>query len=303
MARHGRMRGPSRAAITGCLLLTGCVSVTVGAAPSPTDRRTPSPTASVTTPSPSPSSSPSPDPTTCSTRLTAYRVDVRGADGVSGSDERVVASALRLAQGHFDVRVPECEPGEVTASVLDRVNERFAAGTFVTDAPHFRIEVYAGGASWARTSRSQVPIIMLHEWYHVLQYSFLECGPPRCHAQVRPIPAWLIEGSAEYAAAHAAQGERLIFYSFIRRYELFRAEQVDTPLQRIHEARTSADYGLSFAAVELLIGDSGTKTLLEFWERAGSTGRWEGAFPDTFGTTPARFYRSFERYRAQGFQR
>jgi hypothetical protein len=227
---------------------------------------------------------------------------VRRTGSVTAQDERVVTAALRLAQGHFDVRVPECQPGDVSASVLDQENEHFAAGTFVQDVPHFRIEVYAGGTAWAHTPRSQVPFIMLHEWYHVVQYSFLECDPPRCQHQVNPIPAWLIEGSAEFAAAEAAQDERIIFFSFIHRYELIRAEQVDTPLERLDDARTGSDYGLAFAAVDLLVDETGSGALMDFWREAGSTGRWERAFPHAFGTTPTRFYRTFTAYRARGFQ-
>jgi hypothetical protein len=253
--------------------------------------------------SPTPSPTPGPDEATCTTRLSDYELDVRRTGDVSAADERAVAAGLRMAQDYYDVRVPECEPGDVDAAVLDKDDPHFAAATYVNAAPSFRIEVYASGPSWARTPRSQIPIIMLHEWYHVLQYSFLLCSPPRCHVQVRDVPEWLIEGGAEYAAAQAAQDRRILFYSFIRRYELFRAGQVDTPLERLDSARTSADYGLAFAAVELLVSEAGRDSLLEFWERAGETGRWESVFPDVFGTTPARFYREFAAYRAAGFRR
>lgn len=296
------VHGPRRilpAGVIAVLMLTGCISVTVGTnPPSPGGPAVP-PVSSSSSPSASPA--PSPDPETCTTNLSTYRLDVRRTGSVTADDEQVVTSALRLSQRHFDVRVPGCEAGGVTASVLDRESERFAAGTVVNGAPQFEIEVYAGGSAWARTPRSQVPLIMLHEWYHVVQYSFLGCDPPRCHAQDHPIPAWLIEGSAEYEAARAAKDERLIFYSFIRRYELLRAAQVETPLQRIIEARTSAHYGLSFAAVELLVQGRGPDALMDFWEAAGSSGRWESAFPDAFGTTPTRFYRTFAAYRARGF--
>jgi hypothetical protein len=234
--------------------------------------------------------------------LSRYRLDVRRTGAVTAADERLVAAALRLARRYFDVRVPECEPGGVTVSVLDRENERFAAGTFVSDVPQFEIEVYAGGSAWDRTPRSQLPLTMLHEWYHVVQFSLLGCDTPRCRPQIRPIPGWLIEGGAEYAAARAAQDERLIFYSFIRRSELLRAAEVDTPLDRMRETRTSADYGLAFAAVELLVRDAGPRSLLDFWSQAGSSGRWEREFSDAFGITPARFYRAFAAYRARGFR-
>jgi hypothetical protein len=276
--------------------LTSCVSITLGAPPLPSTAA-PSPSAS---PTPTPSPTPGPDPEHCTTPLADYDLEVRSTGDVTSDDERVVSAALRLAQSAYEVRVPECEPGDVQAVVLDRANERFAAATFVTDAPHFRIQIYAGGSAWRRTPRSQIPIIMLHEWYHVVQYSFLGCG--RCHAQVHNVPEWLIEGSAEYAAARAAQDQRILFYSFIRRYEVFRAEQVATPLERMGQARTSAEYGLSFAAVELLVSKSGPGSLLEFWQKSGETGRWEAAFPDAFGTSPAAFYKDFARYRAAGFR-
>jgi hypothetical protein len=291
-------RSTARLLSIAAVALTSCVSVSLGA---------PAPSTTGATPTPSPSAGPSPSPTPdeehCSTKLSEYRLEVRSTGDVSRQDERLVAAGLRLAQDTYDVRVPECEPGDVEAVVLDRENERFAAGTLVTGAPHFEIQVYAGGTAWQRTPRAQIPIIMLHEWYHVLQYSFLGCDAPRCHVQVRRVPEWLIEGSAEYAAARAAQDQRILFYSFIHRFELARAAQTDTLLDRIDEARTSADYGLAFAAVELLVERSGPASLLEFWEQAGATGRWESAFPDAFGTTPAAFYRDFAAYRSAGFRR
>jgi hypothetical protein len=298
MARPVRRR-TRLAALGCCVLLTGCVDVTVGAAPATTASSAPASSAS---PSPSVPATPEPDPETCTTKLSTYQLDVRRTGSVTAQDEQVVTASLRLAEGHFDVSVPECEPGGVSAWVLDEENERFAAGTFVQDVPHFRIEVYAGGTAWAQTPRSQVPLIMLHEWYHVVQYSFLDCDPPMCRQQTRPIPAWLIEGSAELAAAEAAQDERIIFFSFVHRYELLRAAQTDIPLERLDEARTGSDYGLAFAAVDLLVDGVGSGALLHFWREAGSTGRWERAFPDAFGTTPTRFYRTFSAYRARGFQ-
>jgi propanediol dehydratase small subunit len=280
------------------VVLASCISVSVGAPAVPSPAASPASTASATA---TPSPTPGPDPEHCTTRLSDYALDVRATGDVTDEDIRLVTAAIHLAQGAYEVRVPECEPGDVEVAVLDRTNERFAAATLVTAAPHFRIEIYAGGSAWRRTPRSQIPIILLHEWYHVLQYSFLGCE--RCHVQVNDVPHWLIEGSAEYAAARAAQDQRILFYSFIRRYELFGAGQVDTRLERMGEAHTSADYGLAFAAVELLVSRSGPGSLLDFWEQAGATGRWEAAFPDAFGTTPAAFYREFAAYRAAGFRR
>jgi hypothetical protein len=239
----------------------------------------------------------------CTTPLSRYPIRSDRTGAVTAADERVVVAGLRLARSYFDVRVPGCDRGMVAVTVLERENERFAAGTFVHGAPQFEIEVYAGGGAWTRMPRSQVSILMLHEWYHVVQASYLRCPPPRCREQDRPVPAWLIEGSAEYEAAQAAQDERLIFYSFIRRAELARAVHVETPLERLDEARTSADYGLSFAAVEFLVDGPGSRALLRFWEEAGATGRWQPAFARAFGTSTGRFYRAFAAYRARGFRR
>ena len=252
MRRDRPRRRPIRLLSLCAVALTSCVSITLGAPPLPsTAAPSPSTSPSVTT-----SPTPGPDPEHCTTPLADYDLEVRSTGDVTSDDERVVSAALRLAQSAYEVRVPECEPGDVQAVVLDRANERFAAATFVTDAPHFRIQIYAGGSAWRRTPRSQIPIIMLHEWYHVVQYSFLGCG--RCHAQVHNVPEWLIEGSAEY--------------------------------------------GLSFAAVELLVSKSGPGSLLEFWQKSGETGRWEAAFPQAFGTSLAAFYKDFARYRAAGFR-
>lgn len=210
--------------------------------------------------------------------------------------------ALLSARRYFDVRLPQCRPGSVRAIVTDRASGDFAAVTSVRRVPRFQIRVLTGGSPWQQTPRAQIPVVMLHEWYHVLQYSFLRCAAPRCHEQVQPVPDWLIEGGAEYAAARAAQDLGAVPDGFIRGYKLARAAQNDTALQRLRLVRSGSDYGLAFAAVELLMSQTPPRALLDLWRRAGTTGRWAATFSEVFGHAPSAFYGLFSAHRLRGFR-
>lgn len=279
-------------AVAIAVLLAACV------APAAEPRSDPPTTSRAPRSSPAPTKVEEP----CTIELSATRLDVSRTAGATLADERSVRGALRSARRYFDVRVPQCRTASVRAIVTDRASADFAAVTSVRRVPRFQIRVLTGGSPWQQTPRRQIPVIMLHEWYHVVQYSFLRCAAPRCHVPVRPIPDWLIEGGAEYAAARAAQDLGAVPDGFIREYELARAAQDDTALQRLGEVRSGSDYGLSFAAMELLMSHAPPRALLDLWRRAGATGRWAAVFSEVFGRSPARFYRQFAAYRLRGFR-
>jgi hypothetical protein len=247
------------------------------------------------------SGSPGSDPPRCGYQLAFFPVTVRAQGRVDPELARDAQLGIRYAQEAYRAKIPICEPGRVRVKVLDRDRGSVAGQTLVQDAPAFTIEIFAKGA-FARTPAVYRPIVLLHEWYHVLEFAFMDCGE-RCLPLSDPVPDWLIEGAAVEESLFQAADLQIGFYSFFRSEEIAQAEQVNEPLEDLEKIRLPGDrYGLAFAAVELLVRDHGHASLERFWARTGATGDWEAAFRRTFGEPVSRFYRRFETYRANGFR-
>ena len=167
-------------------------------------------------------------------------------------------------------------------------------------APSFQIELFASGA-FGSTPPSFRSVVLMHEWYHVLEFAFTDCGR-RCRPLVDPVPDWLIEGAALEESLFAAADRHIGFYSFFRAGQIAQAQRVRKPLRDLSSiGRPGTEYGLAFAAVELLVARNGHDALQAFWERTGATGDWERAFRQAFGEPVHRYYKQFETYRRGGF--
>jgi hypothetical protein len=274
----------------------------VAAAPTPTPSLSRSPTSA--TPVPTGTPPPLPAPAHCSQALRGFRLSVKSQHGVSQADLADVQRGAREARSFYRVRVPVCDPGKVAIHVLDRSKGTIAAQTNVSDVPDFRIDVFAHGPAWEQTPSVYRSIIMLHEWYHVLEFSFLVCGPPECRGLRGHVPDWLVEGAAVYESLHAADDLHIIFFGLTRQTQIRVAGSDHEPLDRLtHITTPGASYSVGFAAVELLVALGGRGSLERFWRVAGATGRWMGAFQRAFRLSIAAFYRRFAAYRADGFRR
>jgi hypothetical protein len=272
----------------------------------------PSPQAGSASPSGPPSATPSatssPEqpsaPTHCGEPLSGFRLSFDSQAGVSSADRADVERGAREARDYFRVQVPICDPGKIAVRVLERSKGNIAAETHVNDVPDFRIDVFAHGLAWERTSSASRSIIMLHEWYHVLQFSFLDCGPPECHFLRGHVPDWLIEGGAVYASLKAADDLHIAFYSITRANQIRIASTDHEPLSSLTQISSpGTNYSVAFAAVELLSSLGGRASLQRFWQLAGKTGGWKLAFSRVFHLTIDRFYGRFAAYRAAGFRR
>jgi hypothetical protein len=270
----------------------------------------PTPTASVISPSGAPTSpttaSPSalPAPSHCSEALSGFHVSVDARQGVSHADLADVRRGVRAARSYYRAQVPICDPGKVAVHVVDRSKGNVAAQTHVSDVPDFRIDVFAHGLAWQRTPSAYRSIIMLHEWYHVLEFSFLDCGPPECRGLRGHVPDWLVEGAAVYESLRAADALHIIFYSLTRQTQIRIAGTDHDPLSRLtHITSPGSNYSVAFAAVDLLVALGGRSSLARFWRGTGATGGWKGAFERAFHVSTGAFYERFAVYRATGFRR
>ena len=237
--------------------------------------------------------------------LSSWRVSVTHAGSVSQADVDDVEDAVEAAQEHFDIEVHACDPGRVQVRLIDRSHPLFAAFTRPVEPPaRYSIVVFAGGPYWSRSSLADRRFVILHEWYHVVQFSLL-CDRGSCFRFDEVVPEWLLEGSAEYMAARASDDLRFGSYSVDRRFEILAASRIFAPLRSLRTIRhpSAATYGLAFAAAELLAKRSGDDAITKFFDEAGRTSDIEGAFEEAFGMSIERFYKAFERHRAAGFPR
>ena len=288
MRRLGRRRAVGL--LASILLISGCIG-------SGTPRESAASPSETVSPSPSPST----EPQRCGYQLASFPVTVDARPGVDPGVVHDVREGVALAHRAFRAMVPSCERGSVRIVVLDRDHGSVAAQTLVQAAPRFTMQVFGRGA-FERTPSSFRPIVILHEWYHVLQFSFLDCGE-HCLPPSEPVPDWLIEGAAVEESLSEAARLHLGFYSFFRTGEIAQAERVDDPLRSLDKIRLPGkNYALAFAAVELLVAQHGHASLERLWARTGATGDWRAAFKRTFGETVGGFYQEFETYRANGFR-
>lgn len=137
--------------------------------------------------------------------------------------------------------------------------------------------------------------VMAHEFGHLWQ------GEIGC-ANVR-VPAWIVEGSAEYIGLEAAMRARLITADQRTRYDnagaLLVAPSVTLASLESRDVlyRTSGAYGLaSVAMTQALVGQA-PLALHDFCVDVAAGSTWQAAFTKRFGKTPEAFYASFEPFR------
>jgi hypothetical protein len=289
MRRRGRRTAAALVASI-LVLLAGCTG---------SGHPSPSSTAPSSTGPPGPSSTAAPG--RCGFQLASFPVTVEARPGTDPGVVHDVREGVSLARRVFRATVPTCERGEIRVVVLDRDLGSIAAQTLVQAAPRFTMQVFGRGA-FERTPASLRPIVILHEWYHVLQFALIDCGT-KCLPLAEPVPDWLIEGAAVEESLWEGSRAHLGFYSFFRAGEVAQAGHVGDSLESLDKIRLpGTKYALAFAAVELLVNEHGHESLERLWARTGATGDWRRAFRRTFGEPVGRFYKEFETYRTNGFE-
>jgi hypothetical protein len=250
----------------------------------------------------SPARTPTPRPSHCRVVVSAYRLRFAVGPGIPGHVAGEVIRESKVARGAYPVRTPVCGVGRVRTVISRRAHGEAAANTGASGFGRFTIHVWTGDPSWRDTPADLRPLILLHEWYHVVQFSFLDCsrGNDACRPTGR-LPLWLLEGSAQYEAERIGGSMGIGGgYAARRATEIGEATLVDRPLQRLGRIR-GPEYALAFAAAEFLVARAGEDSLIRFWRLSAKTGAWQAAFLRAFGSSVRRFEVAFERYRDAGF--
>jgi hypothetical protein len=210
---------------------------------------------------------------------------------VPRSDRTEVRQASLKARSYYHVSTSTCALDRVVVITHASSNRRAIALTRGSSS----IEVFAKTPSWLAASSTDRTVVILHEWYHVVQARLAS-------ARFSTVPIWLIEGSAEWSARKAATDLGLYAtFDVPRASELILARFAAVTLA--HWKRFAPDaYPLAFAAVDFLVTPKdGRQRLLRFFKLVGERFAWPAAFRRAFGITSGRFMQAFSAYRNRGF--
>jgi hypothetical protein len=190
----------------------------------------------------------------------------------------------------------------------------------IADAANLRQFLFSGGAvaagprvfifagpEWSRASQVERRLLVAHELFHAYQYQLIAANNFVSGAALDPLPDWLIEGSAEWGAAHAVSAAGGVSYDVLLGLSRDRSRNTAASLVEIeqespvHGLGDAAPYATGMVAVDMLVRNSSELSVFVFWARVGRLGDWRQAFSDAFGETVPEFYARFEAERASSF--
>jgi hypothetical protein len=160
------------------------------------------------------------------------------------------------------------------------------------------ITIYTRSSGW----RNQPPFsrigVVAHEYVHVIQNQLLL-------SNMNSVPAWMIEGAAEYLASDALVSAGLVDRSTEddEHLWLLAAEPGLGPLANYesvtaYQQESAAVYGLAYLGIRALAAEHGAESITQFFLGVVPSNNWEVAFQTEFDVDPASFYASFEAERA-----
>jgi hypothetical protein len=264
---------------------------------------TPGPTIGELSPSGSPSV-PTATPAGCLSSVSKFKLVFDYGAGLPKADKLLIHLATETARRYYDIPVPACPDPSVVTHVVNGSNGTIAALASPTDRGSATVFVFAGGA-WPTLTQPQKTQILLHEWYHVVQFPFRTCSQytPECPVPTVHIPDWFVEGTAEYESVRAAATLGKAPFTIERAKHLTAARtETAKPLQRMRVLTTYEQYAVAFGAVDYLIAGSGDEALRDFWPLIAQTGNFTKAFTTAFGKSPDDFYDGFATYRQHGYR-
>ena len=321
----GGESGPTRSAATRAPTIatpsptaTQVATPTSTATPVPTSTATPAPTPTATpptTPTATPTASPTPSASATPTRTTtpataahplspeivvvgdvapereaAFRTAFEGvfafyadrfgieAPGLQlyiGTDPEAVAAVYRDLGGSDPDAL---SGGRTIATTIDETNAIFIAGPFV--------------------AAGRVPARLVAAEFFLLVQRGLSSPAER-------EPAWLIDGSAHYAAA-LFQAEQGIPYEAFHEQAIVWAAPLRGSMRSLESrdgwlAQPNPSLYTSIIATEWLAAHAGDGSYVDYWRQLAEHATWQEAFAAAFGISVDDFYEAFEKHRSELF--
>ena len=192
-------------------------------------------------------------------RAASPTVTVSVGDGVSDEDASYVREGIALARSYqYSALMSEIDQ-DIEVRILARSD--LGEPAIVAYSAPGEIVVYAGSAGWVRSPPAVRIQIVVHEYIHVIERSWLPDTPT-------PIAMWLIEGMSEYFSDQAVAGINIVDDQDFRDYHRWDiAPDSGVPALEDLESRAefydnaAVSYSLGYLAVDFLLGGSSTISL------------------------------------------
>ena len=218
------------------------------------------------------------------------------SSSVSAEDAAYVVEGVALAEDYVAWTLDELT-GRLTINVRG-TDDTTSTGAVAFSGGDF-IVVFTGSPGWAALSPANRIRVVIHEYIHEFQHDALGDG---LHA----LPAWFVEGMAEYLSYDAVLMLGLLEGRAIADYHAWAiASAVNLPgLQRLetddafyHEIGPT--YSLAYLALNVLMEGHDPGNLIAFLDRIEDGQTWQEAFRNTFGQSVSDFYATFATTRAE----
>jgi hypothetical protein len=210
------------------------------------------------------------------------------AAGVSGQDRSEIERGLEWTRSYLNDELGGAPKGPL--SITAHASEG-ACGESVAYASGHSICINTNHPVWDQFT-DQHEKITAHEYIHVLQ-SEIGC--------VNALPAWLVEGAAEYFAYRVIIEAGLTTRDAVHAYHAAGVATLPMPVLEDVEATARTDtpgiYSLFYLATERLIEASEPLAYRRFCEAVAADQGWRSAFQESFGVSVASFYEASQGHR------
>jgi hypothetical protein len=213
-------------------------------------------------------------------------------DSISAEDENYVREGIRLAEDYLEANLKETVSSTIVVNV--RATEFSLNPGVIGMSEQSSMIVFTGSDGWLAAPPFSRVHAAMHEFIHVYQHDRLQSKEER-------VPAWFIEGSAEYLSYDALIEKGLVTRSAADAYRYFDLG-IDSSLGELEsyeglgafQESTGPTYDLAYLAVEQLALSSGPKAIGEFIDGVSIGLPMKDAFAQAFGTSIDDFYAEFE---------
>jgi hypothetical protein len=213
---------------------------------------------------------------------------------VSTEDASYVTEGVAMAKDYVSLTLSEVsEPLVINVRSTDDTTGggavAFYGGNYIV--------VFTGSPGWVALSPFDRLHVVVHEYIHAWQHQSLGADGPT-------LPAWFIEGMAEYLSYDAISRQGLVRPQAVRDYHAWSVQSARDLAGLEELADRSAFYtehgpvySLAYLAIARLLGDESPDLLDKFIDRIRLGQKSESAFNSVFGQDLQSFYRSFAIYR------
>jgi hypothetical protein len=224
----------------------------------------------------------------------AEEVQFYVGSSISAEDAMYVREGIRLGQDYVRERLG-AELGQKT--IVNAVPAAPRAGaTVVGVSTSHAVVVYTGSEGWRRSAPFDRVHVVVHEYMHVVQEDLAS-------DRGSSTPLWIDEGIAEYVGYQAVIEAGLISAEDVERFNAANVvfgpslpPLAEVESRRAYQAQPANIYGLSYLAVQQLVGDR-PESISRYYEKIGAGASWRAAFQSAFRINPTDFYEAFETYR------